>query len=127
MLHNRIIWRIRGLVFRFWIRIFGGHVGAGAMIDRGVSLRSLPHSGIRIGKRVYIGRSVLLDIPRTGSLTVGDDCLISHFTVIAASESVSLGDKVQVAESCSIRDADHGLAKTGPIREQPQVSSPIVL
>src|SRR3546814_10051450 len=119
--------RLRGEIFRVWVALFGGSVGAGAMVDRGAGLRGLPHRGIRIGRGVYLGRGVVLDIPRTGQFIVGNRVLIAHYSVINATMRVEVGDDSQVAELCSIRDADHGIRVGIPIRDQALQSTPVLI
>lgn len=94
------------------------------MIDKGVTLRSLPHRGIHIGSNVYLGRGVILDIPRTASLVIGDYVLITHYSVLAAGKGIVIGDHTQIGEMCSIRDSDHSMSED-LIRLQPLQSTPV--
>lgn len=125
MIVTRWMCLVRGVIFRAYVLMFGGSVGRRIMVDRGVTLRSLPHKGIKIGSGVYLGRGVVLDIPRTASLTVGNDALIAHYCVIAASESITIGRGAQIAEHCSIRDADHGMRPGVEVRLQPLSTTPV--
>jgi acetyltransferase-like isoleucine patch superfamily enzyme len=47
-----------------------------------------------------------------------------HYTVIAAAQSVVIGADSQVAEHCSVRDSDHGVAPDRPMWQQ-LVSTPV--
>lgn len=120
-------WRclLRGYFYRIYIHILGGSAGPGLMVDIGVTFRSLPHKGIEIGSGVYFGRGVIIDVPRSACLQIGDRALITHYTILAASRHIRIGADTQIAEHCSIRDADHGFAKGTPVRCQPLQTSPV--
>lgn len=109
-----------------WIRLRGGVVGRNLQVDKRVHLRRPPHAGWRLGDDVYIGVGTVLDIQRAARLDLGDSVKIMHYCVVAASDSVVIGAESQVAEHCSIRDSDHGMALGRPMREQ-SVSTPTVI
>lgn len=100
--------RLRGLAYAVGIRLAGGTCGRGLEVESGATLRYGPHAGLRFGSNVYLGRGVVVDVPASADLALGDNVKVMHYTVIAASERISIGSGTQIAESCSIRDADHG-------------------
>lgn len=124
MLLSRTLWRIRGVLVAFVIRLLGGSVGHGLLVDKGIAFRSLPHRGIAIGDSVYLGRGVVIDVPRTASLLIGSHCHINHYSIISAAASISIGDDTQIGELTSIRDSDHGMGGE-PIRSQPLKTAPV--
>jgi serine acetyltransferase len=116
-----IMRRIRGLRLAWRIRLGGGKVGKKLMAERHIRFRYPPHRGWTLGNSVYLGTGVIVDA--SGTLTVGDYCRVSPYTVIASLGSVTLGSHVQVGECSSIRDSNHevdaplmwGSAKVDPI------------
>lgn len=116
----------RGGMHAIWIRAGGGKVGQGFETEPGVTFRWGGHSGIQIGSGVRLGRGVIVDVPRGGRLVIHDGVKIMHYTVIAVSESLSIGTDSQIAEHCSLRDSDHGMNPNRPIKEQ-SVASPTFL
>lgn len=121
--YRRVQQRVRGLVLGTWIRFGGGSVGRGLRVDRGVVLRWRPHGGLVLGNDIYLGVGVVLDVPPPARLQLGDHVKLMHYDVIAAAESIEIGTWTQIAEHCSIRDSDHGMAPDRPMRSQ-QVSAP---
>lgn len=81
---------------------------------------------IRFGRGALIYPGVYLETNGAGSITLGDDVVISRGVHIVAFEQVVLGDGCMVGEYTSIRDANH---KTGSasIRNSGHVSSPIAI
>lgn len=127
MLLTRLRCLVRGFLWRICIRLLGGRAGAGLMVDKGATLRYLPHRGIRIGRDVYLGRGVVIDVPHGAILDIGDHALVSHYTILAASKGISIGNFTQIAELCSIRDSDHGIAAARPIKQQPLITNQVTL
>lgn len=97
----------RGLALRLFIRLGGGSCGHGLQIEKGTHLRWWAHPGIQIGQNVRLGRGVVIDAPRGSLVLIGDDVKIMHYSVVAASLSVTIGAGTQIGEMCSIRDSDH--------------------
>ncbi|MFT3860683.1 acyltransferase [Micropruina sp.] len=116
--YRRLQRRIRGGVLAVWIRIGGGSVGRRLQAERGVHLRWRPHRGLVFGDGVYLGVGTILDVPSSAKLVLGDRVKVMHYCVLAASEEIQIGADTQIAEMCSIRDADHGTSLDGPMREQ---------
>lgn len=110
---------LRGRVLASLIRAAGGRCGPGLEVEPGTTLRWGPHSGIRLGANVRFGRGVVMDVPAGAVLTVGDNVKVMHYTVMAASERLSIGRGTQVGESCSLRDSDHGETVVGDLVSSP--------
>lgn len=117
--------RTRGAYWFALINLSGGKASWPLEIDKGAVLRWGPHPGLHVGPNVYIGIGVVLDVPDGAALTIGGHCKIMHYSVVAASESISIGEKTQIAEHCSVRDADHGMSTSIPMAEQPMQSQPV--
>ena len=124
--YRKLSRRVRGGIMTAAIRVGGGKVGPGLEVEPGTTLRWGGHSGINIGSGVRFGSGVILDVPVGGKLSIGDRVKVMHHTVIAASESLTIGRDTQIAEHCSIRDSDHGLDADKLIRDQ-NISSPTVI
>jgi acetyltransferase-like isoleucine patch superfamily enzyme len=116
--YRRVQQRARGLLLGTWIRLGGGSVGTRLRVDRGVVLRWRPHRGLVLGEDIYLGVGVVIDVPPPARLRLGDHVKLMHYNVVAAAESIEIGAWTQVAEHCSIRDSDHGMATDRPMREQ---------
>ncbi|MFB9957698.1 acyltransferase [Agromyces bracchium] len=69
---------------------------------------------------------MIIDVHRTGLLSIGDRAKVMHYTIIAVSDSVEIGEDSQIAESSSIRDSDHGMALGAPMRDQ-LLSAPVTI
>lgn len=119
--------RARGFGWALAINICGGKSAWNLEVDKGATLRWGPHSGLSLGDNVYFGVGVVVDVPSTACLEVGDNCKIMHYTVVAAAEKISIGSWTQVAEHCSIRDANHGMDCNTEIARQPMESSAVTL
>lgn len=100
----------RGALLRLRIRSAGGRAGSGLQVERGVLIRCGAHGGLNLGRGVYLGRGVVIDVPVGAALSIGSRSRIMHYTVLAAAESVRIGARTQIAEHCSIRDLDHDMA-----------------
>jgi acetyltransferase-like isoleucine patch superfamily enzyme len=123
---RRVEHRIRGVLLSAVIRAAGGKVGHTLTVERGATFRQWPHRGVRIGDDVHLARGVVIDVPRGARLELGDGSKIMHYTVIAAAEHIRIGAMTQVAECCSVRDADHGVALDEPMFHQ-LTSSPTII
>lgn len=117
--------RVRGELFARWVRFWGGTAGARILLDSGLKLRHLPHSGWCIGDDVYFAQGVILDIRSGATFSVGARSKIMHYVIIGSSQRVAIGDDCQIAELSSIRDADHGIDQPGLISKSPLNTLPI--
>jgi UDP-3-O-[3-hydroxymyristoyl] glucosamine N-acyltransferase len=124
--NRRLRRRLRGQLVTAWIRAGGGRVGTGLEVDQRFVLRRRPHPGLVIGDGVYLGIGAIIDVPAGAELELGDGVKIMHYSVVAASRSLRIGAMTQVAEHCSVRDADHGMQLDRPMRLQ-SVATPTVV
>ena len=85
------------------------------------------HSGLRVGAGVVLGRHTRIDVPWGGELRLGDRAKPTGYCTIAASLAVDIGAGAQVAEYCSLRDADHDLAPGADMADAPLVTAPVVI
>lgn len=122
---NQGLMRVRGSLFAFRVRLWGGTAGTGIMLDKRVTLRHQPGRNWTIGSNVYIGVGAIIDIWPGAELRVGDRTKIMQYTSIAARESVTIGKHSQIAEFTSIRDANHGIDQAELITLAPMNSSPV--
>lgn len=113
--------RVRGEAIRQAIILGGGTCGPGLTAQRGSVLGRPAHPGIKLGANVHLGRGTILHVDPGAELTVGDNCKFMHFSIIACQGRMTIGCDTQVAEHCSVRDADHGLSRDLPIRSQESV------
>ena len=82
---------------------------------------------LRMGKAVKLGRGIDLNIRAGGELSIGSNVRITGNTYICADEKVTIGDNVLIAEFCTIRDSDHGIAADRLICDQPGTSLPVTI
>ena len=66
---------------------------------------------------------------KSGFVFGGSDAgtTITGNTYICADEKVTIGDNVLIAEFCTIRDSDHGIAADRLICDQPGTSLPVTI
>ena len=124
---NRLAPLLRGILFTALIRACGGTVGRGLRVDRGVYVRHAPSELWRLGQNVYFGANAVIDVASGGVLRIGNRTKIMSGCLIGVQESVHIGSDVLIAESTSIRDADHGLLSGGPISQNPMRVSPVAI
>lgn len=63
----------------------------------------------KCGKRFQIGKGVIINNP--GSLVVGDDCYISHYSYVQAKGSITLNDNVIIGPMSVIASSNHTFDK----------------
>jgi acetyltransferase-like isoleucine patch superfamily enzyme len=114
----------RGRRLAWWIRLWGGTVGARLRVEKGVHVRHLPHAGWQIGADVYLGRGVILDVGPDARFELADRVKLMHYTLVGVVESVTIDEYAQVGECSTIRDNDHDttagvLMSRAPVRSKP--------
>ncbi len=114
----------RGKVMQLAIRTAGGQCGRRIAVERGVHLRQWPSSSWDIGDGVYFGVGVIIDADRTARLNIGANSKVMHYSVIGSVENVSIGESVQIAEHCTIRDQNHDTSTGSMVTNRP-VSAPL--
>lgn len=117
--------RVRGIALGAWIRLWGGTVGARLLVDGGVHLRHPPSRHWVIGKNVYIGRGTILDVWPGASLRIGDRTKVMHYSIFGVRDSLWVGDDAQIAEHCTVRDANHDIVHGRLMATAPMQSTPI--
>ena len=120
---RRAAYMARGIFYRTAILASGGRCGSGLRVEPGLRLRHGLHSGISIGKNVYLGVGTVIDCPAPGVVSIGDNVTLTHGVFISAVKSVTIGENALIGEYVSIRDADHKMDLSAvPIRDQPMVA-----
>jgi acetyltransferase-like isoleucine patch superfamily enzyme len=123
----RLMGRVRGLILRLRILLAGGKCGSRLVVGPRVVFKYPIRSGVRIGHGVEIGSDVVLHIASNARLEIGNASKITGYCHISASERVFIDDECLIAEFVSIRDSDHGIDSTTPIRLQPMTAQPVVI
>jgi len=120
---RRLASRLRILWYRCLFE--GFEAGAGVTIGRGAWI-NLPSGGrLVLGDRVHIGSGASL-MAEGGTIEIGADGFIGPGCTIVAFERVAIGRDALIAAFVTIRDQDHGFARSDlPYRAQPLVSAPV--
>jgi acetyltransferase-like isoleucine patch superfamily enzyme len=98
--------RLRGLAYRLayaavWTAAPGLFVGRDVRLEL--------YGDLRLGRNVKLSDGCCLGVGPGGTLTIGDDVFVGRHTVIVATEAITIGAGVDIAEHCTIRDSDHAL------------------
>lgn len=132
--YNKIYWKtreirahIRGIYISALIRFMGGQCGSSLRVGPGVIFKYLPHSGIRIGENVFLGKDTMIDVLPDGKLNIGNNVTFTTSIIIAAAQSIDIGNDVLVGEFTSIRDSDHGMNNKQLIRTQKILSESLII
>jgi len=110
-LAKRINGRLRGLWLKLQLKAIGASVGKRLSVEPGVRMTASRGARWHIGDRVSLGAGVVLSVGKEAKLTIGNDVRIMHYTLVGVEHSVSIGNRVQIAEHCSIRDHDHDISQ----------------
>lgn len=108
-LHNRLSVaraRLRGAILQS-ARASTMKVGSGLAVGRNVELEI--YGQLVIGDGVTLSSGCFLSVGPQGRLEIGDKVFIGRNTVIVATTSVTIGSGSDIAEHCTVRDADHAL------------------
>jgi acetyltransferase-like isoleucine patch superfamily enzyme len=108
-------------------------VGNGSVIESGARLRCLSRDGIRLGRRVTVGKYALIEC--TGvlwhlgvGLQVGDDSSIGDYSFIGCGGGVSIGNNVLMGQRVSLHSQNHNFSDAGTsIKAQGVTSKGIVI
>lgn len=117
---------LRALWYRVTAPIFVRQLGRGSRCFGRFRL-ARPFSNIRIGARAMIGEGVFWQVAQNASVVIGDDSDINRNSVVVASESITIGNNVAIAEMVSIRDCEHLFDVDHGVREQGYRIAPIVI
>lgn len=81
---------------------------------------------VKMGNEVKLGKGISLQVgEESGELSIGNHVRIAGNDYIGVFKKISIGNDVMIAEFCTIRDNDHGIAADRTIASQPAVSAPI--
>jgi len=80
---------------------------------------------ISLGSRCRLGNDTQLTTMETGRIHIGNDTRINRGTTIVSYAEVTIDDFTIIGEYVTIRDANHGLDLSEPMRFQPHTSKPI--
>jgi acetyltransferase-like isoleucine patch superfamily enzyme len=109
-LTERISGRLRGLALKLRLIASGGRAGRRLSVGHGVRIAAAHDAKIRIGDRVSLQAGVILSVGSNATFDIGDDVHVGHYTLIGVEHSITIGDRAQIAEHCSIRDHDHDVS-----------------
>jgi acetyltransferase-like isoleucine patch superfamily enzyme len=105
-----------------------GTKGRRIRIGRQVSFT--PGSFLDLGNDLFVGDRCTFEVyvSPPGRVSIGSSTWISHDLHLQSADKVSIGKSVLIGEFVSIRDTTHSYRAPGvPIKEQPDVSSPVVV
>ena len=114
---------------RWWLTQRGAEIGPACWIQDIMVPRNA--WDIRLGANVMLDRKVVFiatgDRTSTPRIQLRNSVYVNRFTVIDASESVTIGGGTMIGPHCYITDHDHGMEKGTPVRKQPLQGSPVVI
>lgn len=99
-------------------------VGPGLAVGRNVELEI--YGELVIGDNVILSSGCFLSVGPRGRLEIGDRVFVGRNTVIVATASIKIGAGTDIAEHCTIRDADHALEMSAR-GQGGAVSTPVVV
>jgi acetyltransferase-like isoleucine patch superfamily enzyme len=128
VLRNSTVLRTR------WRRIWAhAHLAAGIRhpLPASVVVLGRPEvygtGNIVIGSDVLLYPHVYLETQGEGSITIGNNVVVSGGTHIVSRASVTIGQGTMIGESTSIRDANHTRTVGKSIRGSDDIATPIVI
>ncbi len=80
---------------------------------------------ITLGRNLYLYRELYLETQETGSISIGDDVVISRGAHIVSFARVTIGEKSMIGEYASLRDANHNFGDGAPLRYSGHTARPI--
>lgn len=120
-------YRFNGLLFTIYMKLCGCTVGRSIKVLKFPTFKDIPSGNIEIGNRVSIGRGVVFEIPKDGSLVIADQVTIGDYNRFSSIGRIEIGSKTAIGENVSIRGSFHGIKRETPIVEQLNVSEPILI
>ena len=78
------------------------------------------------GRNLYFYRELYLETQEQGSITIGDNVVISRGAHLVSFAGIRIGADCMIGEYTSIRDANHRIGQ-GPVRNSGHDSAPIEL
>jgi acetyltransferase-like isoleucine patch superfamily enzyme len=129
--------RARGSMARL---LLPGRFAGGKSLAIGRNVDLVIYGELILGDDVILSDGCALEVGPRGRLVLRDRVFVGRHSVIAAQESIEIGEGTLVAEHCTIRDQDHQMdpaarlkeseALTGrvaPDRENQALTEPVVL
>lgn len=117
--------RWKGFWLTVYLRMKGCKVGKGLKCAEWPHFSYVPDGNIEIGDYADLGRWNTLEVAPAGKLILKDHVLLGHYVWITCSNEIVIGKYSAIAESASLRDGFHQLAKEPYYRKQPNNSAPI--
>lgn len=123
---SHVGWLIRSTLLLNWYRasFAGFSTGRRVRLGRGVLIKVVK------GGRMHLADDVVVEanarLLASGELVVGERGFIGQGAIIVACDRISIGSDALIAEYVTIRDQDHGIAQSGvPYNRQKLQTSPI--
>lgn len=110
---------LRGLVLMLTVRACGGKCASVPRVDKGLTLRYPPHSGLVLGRGLRIGPGCMIECPPGALLSIGDGVGLTAGVTLSAHHEIVIGDNCLFAEWVSVRDGEHGTLAATTIASQP--------
>jgi acetyltransferase-like isoleucine patch superfamily enzyme len=82
---------------------------------------------VRLGGGAWLDTDVELGVGDGGSIVIGQNALISHHTIFAAHQKITVGDNALFGPYCYVIDANHGVAAASIIKDQKVTASPVTI
>ncbi len=118
-------YHFNGWLLGIYLGALGCQVGKGLKCLKLPSFKDIPKGNIRIGDHVSLGRGVIFEIARTGSLNIGDRCTLGDYSRYSSIDEISIGKAVAIAEHVSIRGSFHQMDRDQKIIDQGDEGAPI--
>ncbi len=104
-------YRLTGLRLRLYLRSLGCSVGSNFKCLQFPTFRDIPKGNFSFGDNVVIGKGVVFEISHSGSLELGNNCIIGDYVRLSSNSKIKLGNWSGIAENCSIRGSIHHLKR----------------
>lgn len=111
------VWKMKGLLVRVTCPIFFRKIGAGTQFTGRIRW-PIPFRNVTIGRNCRIGHDAYFQTGRHSEIRVGDNTSINSACHIVASQRITIGRNVAIAEGVSIRDQEHGFKPSTGVRGQ---------
>ncbi|RWC35144.1 MAG: acyltransferase [Mesorhizobium sp.] len=114
---NDLFAHLKGFLIRWTCPLHFKRVGPGTTFHGRVRF-PLPFRNIIIGRECMIGDSAFFYTGRRSNIFIGNHCSVNSGCHIVASECITIGDNVAIAEYVSIRDQEHRFSTISGVRGQ---------